>query len=339
MRREAAAYAYCLSLTALYVLSLYMVPRRVRALSRDDPLHICWRLAAATLATLASVPACYFAIGSLIRPPYEAVGAYDLRSFLIIIGFRVDSAMQCTVVAIALMTIFYMGPIVTYLLYFATSCRYDIRYDGHLTLLSSRKGGAAASKGLRRNLTRLYYERVRPHCSLITLRAIVFAPVSEEIVFRALMLPVLAMASEGSGDAAAHSRLALLCPAFFALAHLHHMYEKVTKSGMSLRTAAAGTLLQAAYTGVFGHIACLLFLRSGSVVTPVVSHIYCNYMGLPDLSFVEEGKELSFLRAHRVWLLLLHALGVALFAFALAPLTQPLAQAPLHQEWEAAMWR
>ena len=119
------------------------------------------------------------------------------------------------------------------------------------------------------------------------------------------------------------------------------------------------TLMQAIYTYIFGVIAGLLFMRTNSVVAPIVSHIICNIVGLPDIGFlfpppsgarrvgnpfsidkvttyadVEGGadgdnsmnshswrSEYSCLYAYRYFLLLVHVGGLVAFGHAIAPLT------------------
>lgn len=42
-------------------------------------------------------------------------------------------------------------------------------------------------------------------------------------------------------------------------------------------------VFQLGYTTVFGFHCAFLFLRTGSVYPPLMSHVFCNFMGLPDL--------------------------------------------------------
>lgn len=68
-------------------------------------------------------------------------------------------------------------------------------------------------------------------------------------------------------------------------AHLHHAYESYIKGGRtkeSLKRSLLVSSLQFAYTCVFGWYANFLFLRSGSILPPLVAHVYCNIMGLPN---------------------------------------------------------
>lgn len=66
------------------------------------------------------------------------------------------------------------------------------------------------------------YER---YGTLIFIRNIVFAPISEEIVFRGLMVPFLL--AEFHDQSTCHQTVILSCPLLFTLAHTHHLYEKI----------------------------------------------------------------------------------------------------------------
>jgi hypothetical protein len=43
---------FCLFLTLLYVIPLYLIPTKIKRLSRDEPNHIKYRLIASTFSTL-----------------------------------------------------------------------------------------------------------------------------------------------------------------------------------------------------------------------------------------------------------------------------------------------
>ena len=60
---------------------------------------------------------------------------------------------------------------------------------------------------------------------LIVIRNLIFAPISEEIAFRALMVPFLT--SEFQGQSSCHNYVILGCPLMFTLAHTHHLYERI----------------------------------------------------------------------------------------------------------------
>ncbi|EGR44294.1 CaaX-protease [Trichoderma reesei QM6a] len=107
-------------------------------------------------------------------------------------------------------------------------------------------------------------------------RNLVAGPVTEECLFRSAAIPLLLVAGSSL------SRIILLSPVVFGLAHLHHFYEfRVTHPQTPLVAAIARSVLQFSYTSVFGAYANFLFLRTGSLLAVVVVHAFCNSMGLP----------------------------------------------------------
>ena len=154
-----------------------------------------------------------------------------------------------------------------------------------------------------------------------------------KLCFRALLVPPFAL-QECPPASASHVldqlqfrcfpvHTVLLCPLFFGVAHAHHLLESLAR-GTPLVQALLGTLLQFAYTYVFGAIATLLLLRTGNLASCVVAHVFCNFMGLPDLRFLSR-QTAPRLFPFRWPLLLAHGLGLLLFWSALFPLTASLA--------------
>lgn len=43
-------------------------------------------------------------------------------------------------------------------------------------------------------------------------------------------------------------------------------------------------VFQLTYTSLFGFHCSYLFLRTGSVIPPILSHVFCNLMGFPDIA-------------------------------------------------------
>lgn len=84
-------------------------------------------------------------------------------------------------------------------------------------------------------------------------------------------------------------------------AHLHHAWDTYNRYGRTpsaLRIAMVQTcqfsrdhpirsathkctVFQLAYTSLFGFHCAYLLLRTGSLIPPTISHIFCNVMGLP----------------------------------------------------------
>ncbi|XP_010530508.1 PREDICTED: CAAX prenyl protease 2 isoform X2 [Tarenaya hassleriana] len=106
-------------------------------------------------------------------------------------------------------------------------------------------------------------------------RNFVVGPVTEELVFRSCMIPLLLCAG-----LRVHIAI-FLCPILFSLAHLNHFMELYIKHNRNVLKASAIVGLQLGYTAVFGSYASFLFIRTGHFVSPLVAHIFCNYMGLP----------------------------------------------------------
>jgi prenyl protein peptidase len=184
----------------------------------------------------------------------------------------------------------------------------------------------------------------------MVLRNIIIAPITEEIVYRSVLAPALHLAlvssqhtlrgaaissSSGSaiGSAAATYSpwmVVWVNPLWFGLAHMHHLIEKI-HSGWPVKNALISTAVQLTYTSIFGCIATLLLLRTGSIYTSILSHCICNSVGLPDTSFLQppgraDSSEYSCLHHDRYLHLILHALGLVLFTLSILPLTETFAK-------------
>jgi prenyl protein peptidase len=73
-----------------------------------------------------------------------------------------------------------------------------------------------------------------------------------------------------------------LTPVIFGLAHVHHFYEfRITYPHTPIIGTILRSLLQFAYTTLFGGYVTFLFLRTGSLLSVVLVHAFCNWMGFP----------------------------------------------------------
>lgn len=108
-------------------------------------------------------------------------------------------------------------------------------------------------------------------------RKYVVAPLTEELVFRACMIPLLLCGGFGTYT------VMFFCPIFFSLAHLNHFLEICTQQNHNLLKASMVIGLQLSYTVVFGSYASFFFIRTGHLLPPLVAHVFCNFMGLPVL--------------------------------------------------------
>ncbi|XP_064359329.1 CAAX prenyl protease 2 isoform X2 [Dromaius novaehollandiae] len=141
------------------------------------------------------------------------------------------------------------------------------------------------------------------------LRNQVVAPLTEELVFRACMLPMLVPCA-GPGPAV------VACPLFFGVAHFHHVIEQLRFRQGSVASIFMSAAFQFSYTAVFGAYTAFIFLRTGHLIGPVLCHSFCNSVGFPAVWAALE-------HPRRRALLPCYALGVGLFLLLLRPLTQP----------------
>ena len=111
---------------------------------------------------------------------------------------------------------------------------------------------------------------------LITWRNLVVSPITEEFCFRACMAPLLIEAFDLKATV-------LITPLFFGAAHLHHLHDLVIFQRVPLNKAALIVTFQFAYTTVFGWFETLVFLRTNSILPPILIHSFCNWMGFPDV--------------------------------------------------------
>lgn len=332
----AASSSICIFISLAYVLILYTLPRRVKNLRRDDPEHIKYRMIAVCFVTVILTIFC-----KLLSDQIDLPG----DTFLTSIGLYLHRPFVNIIVTIVLMSIFYAGPLIVNASNFVgLSLNFMVKKEFPFV---------GMYRSIREQFLRQYSQEVR----LIFLRNLIMAPITEEICFRALMIPFLlsAYCNHAISSQWHPIHVTLLAPIFFGLAHVHHFLEKL-RNGVSVTTALLITTLQLSYTYIFGVIAGILFIRTGNITSPIVSHMICNYMGLPDLSFMSPPLQLQsvqkadtshggesgiivdylvyvevFMYRCRYVYLLLHVGGLVAFSCLLFPLTETFAK-------ESVMW-
>ncbi|XP_036909229.1 CAAX prenyl protease 2 isoform X5 [Sturnira hondurensis] len=194
----------------------------------------------------------------------ELTGIQPGTSLLTLMGFRLEGFFPAALLPLLLTMILFLGP----LMQLSMDCPCDLA-DGLKVVLAPRSWA--------RCLTDMRW-----------LRNQVIAPLTEELVFRACMLPMLAPCT-GLGPAV------FTCPLFFGVAHFHHIFEQ-----LRFRQSSVGSI----------------FLSAGHLIGPVLCHSFCNYMGFPAVCAALEHPQ-------RRPLLAGYALGVGLFLLLLQPLTDP----------------
>uniref|UniRef100_A0A8C7B7Z0 CAAX prenyl protease 2 n=1 Tax=Neovison vison TaxID=452646 RepID=A0A8C7B7Z0_NEOVI len=231
-------------------------PRIYCSLRRDHPAVIKRRFTSVLVVSSLS-PLCVL----LWR---ELTGIQPGTSLLTLMGFRLEGIFPAALLPLLLTMILFLGP----LMQLSMDCPCDLT-DGLKVVLAPRSWA--------RCLTDMRW-----------LRNQVIAPLTEELVFRACMLPMLAPCT-GLGPAV------FTCPLFFGVAHFHHIFEQ-----LRFRQSSMGSI----------------FLSAGHLIGPVLCHSFCNYMGFPAVCAALEHPQ-------RRPLLAGYALGVGLFLLLLQPLTDP----------------
>ena len=298
----------CFAIGGSYVLSLYLIPQHIRSMHRDEPLHIKYRLLASCSSTILSVLLMYSVISDAYAP-------HNI-SFTTALGLRLDTLLESSIVTIGLMCIFYAGPITTHISMLWVVSNHRVSYSGELVAPQNR--GALALQ------VEYMSDLLSTDLDIVFIRNLIYAPVSEEVVFRALMLPIL-FSALAAGRGWSPLGVALVSPLMFSSAHLHHVVQGL-RDGLSIRAVLKQLMLQMVYTFIFGVMAAVLFFRTGNLAAPIVAHIICNFVGLPDVGFNQpagpSGSRLSCLYRHRHALLFMHAAGLVLFVFALPRFTR-----------------
>ncbi|XP_036786549.2 CAAX prenyl protease 2 isoform X10 [Manis pentadactyla] len=132
-------------------------------------------------------------------------------------GFRLEGIFPAALLPLLLTMILFLGP----LMQLSMDCPCDLA-DGLKVVLAPRSWA--------RCLTDMRW-----------LRNQVIAPLTEELVFRACMLPMLAPCT-GLGPAV------FTCPLFFGVAHFHHIFEQ-----LRFRQSSVGSIFLSAVLGQEGH--------------------------------------------------------------------------------------
>ncbi|KAK0542439.1 CAAX prenyl protease [Tilletia horrida] len=120
------------------------------------------------------------------------------------------------------------------------------------------------------------------------LRNYLVGPLTEEIVFRACIL------------------------------NLHHASGSSNTVKIFVTPLYFGVVFQFGYTTLFGWYADFVFLRTNSILAPIICHSFCNMMGLPDIaSALEEHPK------RRTAIIGAYLLGIATFSAMLWRATEP----------------
>ncbi|KAG8563550.1 hypothetical protein GDO81_016125 [Engystomops pustulosus] len=264
----------CLALACSYVGSLYVWKSE---LSRDHPAVIKRRFTSVLIVS---------SLSPLVLWVWkELTGIKTDAAILSLMGFRVDGILTATILPLLLTMILFLGPLVQ----LSLDCPWGF-LDGLKVAFDPR-------------FWTLCFTDMR------WLRNQVIAPLTEELVFRACMLPMLVPCTS-PGTAI------FTCPLFFGIAHFHHVIEQLRFRQATVLSIFLSAAFQFSYTAVFGAYTAFLFIRTGHFLGPVLCHSFCNYIGFPAIFTALDHPQRSMI-------VLFYVLGVVLFFLLLYPMTDP----------------
>ncbi|XP_020581526.1 CAAX prenyl protease 2 isoform X2 [Phalaenopsis equestris] len=253
------AVAACMVMALGYVLVLY-VPTAVLRLSPPASLEsfLIRRFICALV---------FSAISALASAALLGVGRdMDISVMLSFFGIRKDHMWQAVVFPLLLASLLYAGSLASKLLLVVYARR-------------EREGNSWRKPGLCKIFSvvvrSLLENALASAHNVVAWRNYVVAPFTEELVFRACMIPLLLC----SGFRI--QTIIFIGPVSFSLAHLNHFMELYYPKRRNFLKACSIVGIQLGYTVVFGWYASFLFLRTGNLISAVVAHIVCNVMGLP----------------------------------------------------------
>ena len=270
----AHATLYCSVVAIAFVGSLYcFVPGKIQRLPRDDATHIRWRAMAVSVVC----------VGAWTSHVYLFCQEWNTTTHVVPMATQVRRSVIATGGVFLHTATLYLGPIVRMVVVV-----YEIARRQQQQQQQQQEGAMVSVSRFGHVFYAFYVDptvsslmRPRNHDSerWTILRNLIVAPITEEIVFRACMVPAL----HSTGMTAA--RVSFTAPLFFGFAHGHHALLKLRRNNRGLLPVVLETTFQFAYTSVFGAYVSYAFLRTGSLCAVIVCHVFCNAMGLPDLSF------------------------------------------------------
>ncbi|KRZ05006.1 CAAX prenyl protease 2 [Trichinella zimbabwensis] len=142
-------------------------------------------------------------------------------------------------------------------------------------------------------------------------RYVLLAPACEEIVFRCCMVgmmisfirPLQAM---------------LFIPVYFSIAHMHHAFDQLDFYN-DWRKALIVNSERLVLTYIFGVYTTFIYLRTYHFASVYLCHVFCNFIGLPDLRMYFMLQK----RWMRVTVIVCTLIGICIWAKFLLPLTEP----------------
>ena len=272
--------------SVFYVVSLYaMVPADVRALPRSSGVQVAARIKSVCVSTLLLL---------FVYFPFSFCRGSDAggRQFLAYESLQFPPVLSHPLPLLHVMVLF-LGPLSIIflsawsLLETSTSARgWTIKDALHHVLVVER--GLPATP----NIFGWSPER---------LRDLVVGPITEELCYRALLVPYMLVIGVSP------VKCIFVAPVFFGFAHVHHAINRL-RSGDSVSKTLLVTTVQFSYTYLFGAYATYALLVTNDVSSAVACHSFCNFMGLPTLPSRGDSTYI-----YRRWVYFFYAVGLVGF--------------------------
>ncbi|KAF9266178.1 hypothetical protein L218DRAFT_996942 [Marasmius fiardii PR-910] len=161
------------------------------------------------------------------------------------------------------------------------------------------------------------------YVNILSLRNYIFAPITEEVVFRACIIAVYHLGR------VSRNTMIWFGPLNFGVAHLHHgwdIYNRFGRTRQALKQAVFTVLFQLGYTTLFGAFCTFVFLRTASLFPVIFAHMFCNVMGFPG---VREDVRTGVLHRRGFAVKAAYVIGIMGFGFALGSWTRHSARSSL----------
>lgn len=115
------------------------------------------------------------------------------------------------------------------------------------------------------------------------IRNLVVAPLTEEFIFRGVILAILLPSWSNTAAIIISSLL-------FGLMHSHNLLRRLYLTGKVSSQEIVLSLVQCTYTAFFGAYASITYIASGHLITPIALHCFCNFNGLPNFGEIISNK-------------------------------------------------
>ena len=112
----------------------------------------------------------------------------------------------------------------------------------------------------------------------ILIRNYIIGPITEEIVFRSIIISSSIVFQLRSSNTLHSNNTSIIyniiwySPIYFGLAHIHHLYESI-RQGKPIVQSITIIMFQLTYTSIFGIIAGILYIRTGTIISCIRSHV------------------------------------------------------------------